>query len=191
MTAIFAIANTAWAVVKMRPEKKVQVSTGFEPMTSAIPAHCSTNWANKPTGSWSLCWYQINSYFHYCSGIVHYCLSIVHSCKDLNHIHVFICSSYIWLSYIHSRLNSSWLLISLPQWFFCDELFDSQSAIPPTICHNINQLWSVWFNITIIPDNMRNVCVDMYLYTCKIDQSPPTGLISGPTWTIWSQIYRE
>ena len=33
---------------------------GFEPMTSAIPVQCSTNWANKPTGSWSLCWIQIN-----------------------------------------------------------------------------------------------------------------------------------
>ena len=26
---------------------------GFEPMTSAIPVQCSTNWAIKPTGSWS------------------------------------------------------------------------------------------------------------------------------------------
>ena len=29
-------------------------------MTSAIPVQRSTNWANKPTGSWSLCWFQIN-----------------------------------------------------------------------------------------------------------------------------------
>ena len=27
--------------------------TGFEPMTSAIPVQRSTNWANKPTESWS------------------------------------------------------------------------------------------------------------------------------------------
>ena len=32
-----------------RPEK-IQACTGFEPMTSAIPVQCSTNWANKPTG---------------------------------------------------------------------------------------------------------------------------------------------
>ena len=44
-----------------RPEK-IQACTGFEPMTSAIPVQCSTNWANKPTGSWSLCWFQINSW---------------------------------------------------------------------------------------------------------------------------------
>ena len=31
-----------------------KVRTGFEPMTSAIPVQRSTNWANKPTGSWSL-----------------------------------------------------------------------------------------------------------------------------------------
>ena len=40
--------NKAW--------KKIQACTGFEPMTSAIPVQRSTNWANKPTGSWSWCW---------------------------------------------------------------------------------------------------------------------------------------
>ena len=40
--------------------KKIQACTGFEPMTFAIPVQCSTNWANKPTGSWSMCWFQIN-----------------------------------------------------------------------------------------------------------------------------------
>ena len=34
--------------------KKIQAWTGFEPMTSAIPVKCSTNWAIKPTGSWSI-----------------------------------------------------------------------------------------------------------------------------------------
>ena len=33
--------------------KKIQAWTGFEPMTSAIPVQSSTNWAIKPTGSWS------------------------------------------------------------------------------------------------------------------------------------------
>ena len=37
--------NKAW--------KKIQACTGFEPMTSAILVQRSTNWANKPTGSWS------------------------------------------------------------------------------------------------------------------------------------------
>ena len=34
----------------------------------------------------------------------HYCLSSIHYCGDRYHIHVFIRSSNIWLSYIHSRL---------------------------------------------------------------------------------------
>ena len=29
-------------------------------MTSAIPVQRSTNWAIKPTGSWLICWVQIN-----------------------------------------------------------------------------------------------------------------------------------
>ena len=32
---------------------------GFEPVTSAIPEQGSTNQANKPTGSWSLCWIML------------------------------------------------------------------------------------------------------------------------------------
>ena len=38
---------------------KKKACTGFEPMTFVILVQCSTNWANKPTGSWSLCWFQI------------------------------------------------------------------------------------------------------------------------------------
>ena len=53
MKAIFAVMNTTQVVVKRTPEKKkkIQACTGFEPMTSAIPVQCSTNGANKPTGS--------------------------------------------------------------------------------------------------------------------------------------------
>ena len=29
-------------------EKKIRASTGFEPVTSALPVRCSTNWAMKP-----------------------------------------------------------------------------------------------------------------------------------------------
>ena len=29
-------------------KKKIRASTGFEPVTSAIPVRCSTNWATKP-----------------------------------------------------------------------------------------------------------------------------------------------
>ena len=40
--------------------KKIQACSGFELMISAIPVQRSTNLANKPTGSWSICWVQIN-----------------------------------------------------------------------------------------------------------------------------------
>ena len=33
--------------------RKSQAQTGFEIMISAIPVQCSTNWAIKPSGSWS------------------------------------------------------------------------------------------------------------------------------------------
>ena len=59
MKAIFAVMNTTSAVVKIRPEKKIQACMGFEPMTSAIPVQRSINWANKPTGRWLTCWVQI------------------------------------------------------------------------------------------------------------------------------------
>ena len=49
-------------VVVSRTWKKIQARTGFEPMTSAIPVQHSTNWANKPTGSWSMNWVQIQRY---------------------------------------------------------------------------------------------------------------------------------
>ena len=39
--------------------KKIQAWTGFEPMTSAIPVQCSTDWAIKPSGSWLLCEFVI------------------------------------------------------------------------------------------------------------------------------------
>ena len=48
--------EATWAVAK---EKKIEVSTGFEPMTSVIPVQCSTNWAMKP------CWKQVKSEFNF------------------------------------------------------------------------------------------------------------------------------
>ena len=39
---------------EIKPEKKIQAWTGLKPMTSAIPMTCLSNWAIKPTGSWSL-----------------------------------------------------------------------------------------------------------------------------------------
>ena len=82
--------NKAW--------KKIQACTEFEPMTSAIPVQCSTNWANKPTGSWSLCWFQIEVIskwlwiynnifrpcFHYCSSGVYCKIAFIFNVKIVN-----------------------------------------------------------------------------------------------------------
>ena len=43
--------------------KRISVWTQYEILLtniSTIPVQRSTNWANKPTGSWSMCWIQIN-----------------------------------------------------------------------------------------------------------------------------------
>ena len=58
--AILAVLNTTELIVEIRPEK-IQARTGLEPITSTILVQRSTNWANKPSGSWSLCWIQSES----------------------------------------------------------------------------------------------------------------------------------
>ena len=54
--------------------KKIQAWTGFEPMTSAMPVQCSTNWAIKPTGGWSYCEF------------VMYLEGWINDCKCMEHI---------------------------------------------------------------------------------------------------------
>ena len=44
---IFAV-DTQFKQLRKRSLKKIQASAGFEPVTSAIPVQCSTNWAMKP-----------------------------------------------------------------------------------------------------------------------------------------------
>ena len=44
---IFA-GDTQFKQLRKRSLKKIQASAGFEPVTSAIPVQCSTNWAMKP-----------------------------------------------------------------------------------------------------------------------------------------------
>ena len=78
MKAIFAVMNTTKAVVKRRPEKN---SGLYGIWTSAIPVQA---------------WIFFQAFFSL------YCLSSVHNCEDRFHIHVFIRSSNVWLSYIHS-----------------------------------------------------------------------------------------
>ena len=46
-TVIIAV-NFQFKQLERRSLKKIRASTGFEPVTSAIPVRCSTNWAMKP-----------------------------------------------------------------------------------------------------------------------------------------------
>ena len=45
---IFAVDTQFKQLRKRSLKKKIQASAGFEPVTSAIPVQCSTNWAMKP-----------------------------------------------------------------------------------------------------------------------------------------------
>ena len=44
----YTAIKITWKWLERRSLKKIRASTGFEPMTSAIPVRCSTNWAMKP-----------------------------------------------------------------------------------------------------------------------------------------------
>ena len=70
----------------------------------------------------------------------HYCLRSVHNCEDRFHIHVFIRSSNIWLSYIHNRLLCWWSM-SVPEQLF------THSSPNPTL-PNLFTLEYCWTPIT-------------------------------------------
>ena len=78
---IIAVNFPIWAIGKKKPEKKIRASTGFEPMTSALPVHCSTNWAMKPhIGSeanllssylpWGVKWFEVYEIIHFWTAVV-------------------------------------------------------------------------------------------------------------------------
>ena len=75
MRVIFAEMNTSWVVMKLKLNKN-HACTGVEPMTSAVTVQCSTNWANKPTESWSFCWFAKNPWSDKRTSVIiyEYCL---------------------------------------------------------------------------------------------------------------------
>ena len=117
MKAIFAVMNTTWAVVKIRPEKKFRPVRDLNPWPlryrcSALPTElrsqlevCYHVVLNKPV-MWLIndceymkviylnCRWRIKKinvffrpYFHFCSSSAHYR-------EDRFHIHVFVCRLY-------------------------------------------------------------------------------------------------
>ena len=117
MKVIFVVMNTTRAVVKRRPEKKFRPVRDFNPWSlrywcSALLTELTSQLgAGHYVGS-KLTREVVNGFksrtglnFFFRSSF-HNCSSSVHYCEDRFHIHVFIRSSNIWLSYIHSRLKS-------------------------------------------------------------------------------------
>ena len=135
MKAIFAVINSTWAVVKIRPAQVVHITAKIAFIFTSLSAvqiydfHIFTFVYSSLHG---LIWNQ-NDYqlpvgllahlVEHCTGITevmgsnpvqawiffrlyfHYCSTSVHYCVDRFHIHVFNRSSDILLSYIHSRLK--------------------------------------------------------------------------------------
>ena len=88
-------------------KKKIRASMGFEPMTSALPVCCSTNWAMKPhTGSevnllssylsWGVKWCEVYEIIHF---LIHYKLNPQHFFSTLSKSHCTfqILESWPWL----------------------------------------------------------------------------------------------
>ena len=82
---LLSMSHNAWRVHEFIVGFFSRRELGPPVMTSAIPVKCSTNWANKPTGSWSLCWknlryyedrfYSIDSFFQpQCTHMIFICL---------------------------------------------------------------------------------------------------------------------
>ena len=135
MKAIFAVINTTWAVVKIRPAQVVFITAkiAFIFMSlSAIQIYDFHIFIVVYSPLHGFIWNQNDSQLpvgllaqlvERCIGIVevmgsnpvqawiffrpyfHYCSTSVYYCVDRFHIYVFNRSSDIWLSYINSRLK--------------------------------------------------------------------------------------
>ena len=58
-----------WTLLDLMSSSENKVCTRFEPMSSVIQVQHYTSWVNKPTGSWSLCWFRINLWYIYCEDL--------------------------------------------------------------------------------------------------------------------------
>ena len=135
MKAIFAVINSTWAVVKIRPAQVVHITAKIAFIFTSLSAvqiydfHIFTIVYSSLHGLiWNQNYYQLPvgllaHLVEHCTGITevmgsnpvqawiffrlyfHYCSTSVHYCVDRFHIHVFNRSSDILLSYIHSRLK--------------------------------------------------------------------------------------
>ena len=83
-------------------------------MTSAIPVQRSTNWANKPTGSWSMNWVQINRSVLSCKDLL---ISSLHRSANM-WIFIYLKSSSIPFSFAISK-DREVIMQSRPALYCC------------------------------------------------------------------------
>ena len=68
-----------WCILFWTHRKQWWCVTFQKLMNSAIPVQCSTNWANKPSGSWSLCCFVIytNTAIYITCSLVGLCMYLI------------------------------------------------------------------------------------------------------------------
>ena len=122
LLSLLSMSHNAWRVHEFIVGFFSRRELGPPVMTSAIPVKCSTNWANKPTGSWSLCWINLR----YCEDRFYSILSI----------RFFNRSAHIWFSYVYSHYSSlHHLMLLFSGWeikrdFFAWFLIMDSAALP-------------------------------------------------------------
>ena len=116
---------------KIRPERNSGLSASWT-HDLCNTMQCPASWANKPTGSWSLCWFLMNLWSdeqmtvnignHLCElkidKWIYKLSSLIY--QDHLHIHLLVHSSNIWLYCIHSHLT---VHVSYKKWNFCRRFF--------------------------------------------------------------------
>ena len=135
---ILAVMNTTELVVEIRPEK-IQACKKFEPMTSTILVQHSTNWTNKPAGSWlvSLIFYLELKWYDLMKGNNERCnlfwitLSNIHQHMLLLHLHKWLAETRKTNKLISAFRFSNSQVSQLPfhkpnQWCLC--AFSCQSV---------------------------------------------------------------
>ena len=119
--------------------KNIQAWTGFEPMTSAIPVQCSTDWAIKPSGSWSL-WSIINSKSSISRQSSVVLLGVnrnskTHPCLAYRCCIISQCNRTYWISWTTSFKTGSWIAHWLQHFPFFWESTTEKTKSKLTLYH--------------------------------------------------------
>ena len=146
--------------------KKFRALTGFEPMTSAIPVRCSTNWAMKPHIGSEV---NVSSYFPvrgvkwcYMKWFIYELRADLYESKIITFIITFICMhpQFIYESFhIHySKLNNGCKEVNKISvlWLTGQQPFCHKESWVATFwgsaqlrwSHHVEYLWSTWHSVS-------------------------------------------